>query len=661
MDFLFKVRFPVYSSEVPVCNPGTSLAGVVIVQNDMKLRIANITLSFRGNEKVVMALKTGEVDDEEHPGASMMGGSGGYEPNRSSREHKQPSRIRKTQPKNVRAIKKEYFNKRILISGKWDDEDEATTLNPGTHIFHFTSKFPKVNYPESAKTAEYNVSYYFEAELRYPRGSGLPSLIRSAPIRFVPRVIVDFPNTTEYASYKFCDLATLVEEKKSKKSSEKAKTRFHVEAQLEKRAFKIGDNVDLKLKVVGPKRLIGGSASIIENTEACYPFAPLDMTGGKGKYNCNRIWSKNEMLVMPSELVFDSKNIPYSECKKHNLSHSASNKVFVVNTRLGPIPNSISPLSETYYMRFTYYVLVLLTYSSGLSGSKVVSVKIPLPVVTETTELRSGSSNKVSASCTSTTGASSKKGLFLSSANGGTRDKNNSPTGTLKSKDDARKEKLSINATKNFAHNISQHGDLFQNSAFSLGVSQAVSNYDIKQNMPRNFSLININYIDNNRSLQANIDNAVGYIGDSSTDILPLSQFSSTFLDILDDFNSYNGMKLESLDPEERTTLSTRNHIDELIPYVFSVLPLKLVDQNNTKFSIDHLQSEIRKIKSLTKKGNTVDNDNISTLTLVSESSADMALLMDMYGPQLEAIMASFKDLNTGEITTTSFSTFTSY
>ncbi|KAJ2907782.1 hypothetical protein GGI21_003542, partial [Coemansia aciculifera] len=243
---VFEVRFPAYTSGGPPrCTPKSTLAGVVYLHLPMALQASCLSVNFIGTERISLAPPSA---NNSHWGALATAATttvSGAPPMHTAKQ---------------RSVKKVYFNQSAVL---WGDAKLRTVdwLAEGVHMFHFSCEFPRVNYPQSKRTSEYEIKYVIQAKLLGKRDmspSSLPILSAAPqPIIFVPETIAPLlssaPSSADstddvMARYRFCDNAVDVDE-----ASQWA---FHLQVMGLQQAFSPGDTVDFQLRLTGGQRAL---------------------------------------------------------------------------------------------------------------------------------------------------------------------------------------------------------------------------------------------------------------------------------------------------------------------------------------------------------------------------------------------------------------------
>ncbi|KAJ2864934.1 hypothetical protein GGH94_002581 [Coemansia aciculifera] len=370
---VFEVRFPAYTSGGPPrCTPKSTLAGVVYLHLLTPLQASCLSVNFIGTERISLAPPSANSGHWGGVAAAVAAATGGTQQMPMMHMAKQ------------RSIKKVYFNQSAVLWG--DSKLRASDwLADGIHMFHFSCEFPRVNYPQSKCTAEYEIKYVIQAKLLGTRDFSSPILSAAAqPIMFVPETIAPLltrPADPQYedevmARYRFCDNAVDVDEPDQ--------WAFHLQVMGLQQAFCPGDTVDFQLRLTGGQRALRKAQfTVYEQTDCFYPMIPdpheeqLDLG--------RRLWSTQRVLSGTADLPFerDSCVMVPDLCPEHMNSKRARGGATYyahLHTRL---PRDVLVMHETGYMRFTYFAELALYSNSAWGGQiKRAIVRIPIPVAT---------------------------------------------------------------------------------------------------------------------------------------------------------------------------------------------------------------------------------------------------------------------------------------
>ncbi|KAJ2663827.1 hypothetical protein IWW48_001093 [Coemansia sp. RSA 1200] len=366
---VLEIRFPAYTSGAPPrCTPRTSLAGVVYLQLAEAQAATSLRMQFVGVERILLA---------------------------PSSVNSNAARVPMARSKQVA---REYFNQSMeLWSGRSSGrgvEEQIGQLSAGLHMFHFSCEFPRVNYPQSSATEEYEIAYEFTAELLGRPSSGCsgnnnqrkadteqPLLSAAQTINFVPETVAPLPaghsdeshrsshrqsGANEIADHKsqpywFSDSANDVDSPSQRV--------LEVQATAAKQAFAPGDAVDMQVRISGQRPVRRAHFVLYEQTDCFYPQLPepheeqLDLG--------RRLWSSRRALSAKRELSLERDASAGGRGSAHTaLLHAA-------------LPRDLFVLRETAYLRFTYYAELTFFSPASWSGQvRRAQARVPLPLAT---------------------------------------------------------------------------------------------------------------------------------------------------------------------------------------------------------------------------------------------------------------------------------------
>ncbi|KAJ2752331.1 hypothetical protein H4S06_003953 [Coemansia sp. BCRC 34490] len=364
---VLEIRFPAYTSGAPPrCTPRTSLAGVVYLQLAEAQAATSLRMQFVGVERILLA-------------PSSVNSNAARVPAGRSKQ-----------------VSREYFNQSMeLWSGRGSDE-QMGQLSAGLHMFHFSCEFPRVNYPQSSATEEYEIAYEFTAELLGRPSSGgcgssgprkahteQPLLAAAQTINFVPETVAPLPaghsgqSRLGSSSHRQSGAAETADHKSqaywfsdSANDADNPSQRvLEVQATAAKQAFAPGEAVDMQVRVSGGRPVRRAQFVLYEQTDCFYPQLPepheeqLDLG--------RRLWSSRRAISAKRELPLERDASAGGRGAAHTaLLHAA-------------LPRDLFVLRETAYLRFTYYAE--LTFFSPASWSGTVrraQARVPLPLAT---------------------------------------------------------------------------------------------------------------------------------------------------------------------------------------------------------------------------------------------------------------------------------------
>ncbi|KAJ2158483.1 hypothetical protein GGF46_003741 [Coemansia sp. RSA 552] len=354
----FEIRFPAYTSgDAPRCGPKSTLAGVVYLHTTRPVRASCLSLGLIGSERISLAPASVNTTTTWSQGVAVPEGK-------------------------QRSVKKVYFNQSTVL---WGDGKlrETGSLPPGVHMFHFSCEFPRVNYPESRSTSEYEIRYALKARLLNPRDAReCTQMAVSQDITYVPETVAPLlPEPTvvdgdhnSLARYVFCDNA-----------GDGSQWAYHLRASRLQQAFRPGDAIDLQLRITGNRTLRRIRVSAVEQTDCFYPQIPepheeqLDMG--------RRLWSSQRVLSDPVDLPFERDSCVLPDlCTDHmNSRRTRGGSTYYAHLHM-QLPKDVRVLNETGYLRYTYFVRVSLVSGSaaawGTSHTRCAEVRIPVPIAT---------------------------------------------------------------------------------------------------------------------------------------------------------------------------------------------------------------------------------------------------------------------------------------
>ncbi|KAJ2082395.1 hypothetical protein H4R24_001631 [Coemansia sp. RSA 988] len=352
---VFEIRFPAYTSGgQPRCSPKSTLAGVVYLHITQEVKASCISLSFMGSERILLA----------------------------------PASVNNTWSQGIpapaakqRSAKKVYFNQSTVL---WGDGKlrESGILPAGVHMFHFSCEFPRVNYPQSRTTPEYEIKYVLKAKLMNPQHARESSLMTTTQtVVFVPETLAPLPRQLTVGNeqsdpagqFAFCDNVLDVDG---------SQWMYHLHAIGSKHAFRPGDFVEMHLRMTGQRTLRKLQYAVIEQTDCFYPQIPepreerLDIG--------RRLWSTQRTLCELTDLSFERDSMVATDiCAEHMDSRRTRNGSTYHAQLCTRLPTDALVVHETGYLRYTYFIQLSMFSSSTGWGShqgRCASVGIPIPV-----------------------------------------------------------------------------------------------------------------------------------------------------------------------------------------------------------------------------------------------------------------------------------------
>ncbi|KAJ1790705.1 hypothetical protein LPJ59_005116, partial [Coemansia sp. RSA 2399] len=162
---LFDICFPTHITGTPVCKPGDTVAGVVVLKLTSPMAASHLQLKFCGVERVrrtPVATARMEVAEKQRQQLTVM-----------------------TQ---TMVMDKEFFRRELILWGT--PRVGCTRIIPcdQAHRFHFSFTMPHVNMPTPRQTPDIEISYFFEASLftevfDHQRGGNVLKDIRKTGIK----------------------------------------------------------------------------------------------------------------------------------------------------------------------------------------------------------------------------------------------------------------------------------------------------------------------------------------------------------------------------------------------------------------------------------------------------------------------------------------------
>ncbi|KAI8323734.1 hypothetical protein GQ54DRAFT_327786 [Martensiomyces pterosporus] len=358
---VFEIRFPSYTSgSNPRCGPKSTLTGVVCLQLSQAVHASCLSINLIGTEKILLAppsILANSSWTSQTP-ASTCGSLLPPTQHQSSRH---------------RSVKKVYFNQTAVL---WGDAKlrANSVLVEGVHMFHFSCEFPRVNYPQSKSTHEYEIKYMLQAKILSARDSEeCLQMTASHIITYMPETISPLllpPQARSevhvdgevVARYRFCDNVVDVAD---------SRWSYHLQAMGLQQAFCPGDTVDFQLRLTGQRSLRKALFVVVEQTDCFYPQIPgpheeqLDLG--------RRLWSAERQLSETMELPFerDTCVIVPDLCAEHMNSRRARGGSTYYSHLHAVLPRDVSVMHETGYLRIT---------SSWGGQVRRSQVRIPIPI-----------------------------------------------------------------------------------------------------------------------------------------------------------------------------------------------------------------------------------------------------------------------------------------
>lgn len=137
---VFEICFPAHISKAPVCRPGETVAGVVVLKLSSPLVASHLMLKFCGVERVRRTPVSAKTEISE------------------KRQHQS------VMSTNM-VMEKVFFRKELLLWGEPKISSMKIVPCDKVHRFHFSFTMPLVNMPTPRQTPDIEISYALEASL----------------------------------------------------------------------------------------------------------------------------------------------------------------------------------------------------------------------------------------------------------------------------------------------------------------------------------------------------------------------------------------------------------------------------------------------------------------------------------------------------------------
>ncbi|KAJ1937974.1 hypothetical protein EC988_007729, partial [Linderina pennispora] len=136
---VFDICFPSHITRIPICRPGTTIAGAVVLKLTSPLVASHLMLQFYGVERVRRTPVAVQAISTDKRQVTMMS--------------------------QQMVMDKEFFRRELLLWG--EPTVEGTKIIPcdSVHRFHFSFTMPYVNMPTPRQTPDVEISYSLEASL----------------------------------------------------------------------------------------------------------------------------------------------------------------------------------------------------------------------------------------------------------------------------------------------------------------------------------------------------------------------------------------------------------------------------------------------------------------------------------------------------------------
>ncbi|KAJ2452798.1 hypothetical protein EV183_002696 [Coemansia sp. RSA 2336] len=137
---VFEICFPAHITRIPVCRPGETIAGVVVLKLKTPLVASHLLLRFCGAERVrrsPVAVRT-ELTEKKQQQTAML---------------------------QKMVMDKEFFRRELVLWGEPKQSSMKIIPCDSVHRFHFSFTMPYVNMPTPRQTPDIEISYSLEASL----------------------------------------------------------------------------------------------------------------------------------------------------------------------------------------------------------------------------------------------------------------------------------------------------------------------------------------------------------------------------------------------------------------------------------------------------------------------------------------------------------------
>ncbi|KAJ2082394.1 hypothetical protein H4R24_001630 [Coemansia sp. RSA 988] len=137
---VFEICFPSHITRIPVCRPGETIAGAVVLKLNSPMVASHLLLQFSGAERVrrvPVAVRTEQ----------------------SERKQQQTTMSHKM------VMDKEFFRRKLVLWGEPKQSSMRIIPCDSVHRFHFSFTMPYVNMPTPRQTPDIEISYSLEASI----------------------------------------------------------------------------------------------------------------------------------------------------------------------------------------------------------------------------------------------------------------------------------------------------------------------------------------------------------------------------------------------------------------------------------------------------------------------------------------------------------------
>ncbi|KAJ2055685.1 hypothetical protein GGH13_007765, partial [Coemansia sp. S155-1] len=149
---IFEICFPAHITRAPVCRPGETIAGVVVLKLSSPLMASHMMLKFCGMERV---RRTPVSQRSEAVSAKKQ----------QQQQQQQQQLQQQTSMSQTMVMDKEFFRREIILWGEPKVSSLRSVPSGTVHRFHFSFTMPYVNMPTPRQTADVEISYSLMASL----------------------------------------------------------------------------------------------------------------------------------------------------------------------------------------------------------------------------------------------------------------------------------------------------------------------------------------------------------------------------------------------------------------------------------------------------------------------------------------------------------------
>ncbi|KAJ2489749.1 hypothetical protein IWW37_003734 [Coemansia sp. RSA 2050] len=149
---VFEICFPAHITRAPVCRPGETIAGVVVLKLSSPLMASHMLLKFCGMERV---RRTPVSQRTEAVSAKRQ----------QQQQQQQQQLQQQTSMSQTMVMDKEFFRREIILWGEPKVSSLRSIPSGTAHRFHFSFTMPYVNMPTPRQTADVEISYSLMASL----------------------------------------------------------------------------------------------------------------------------------------------------------------------------------------------------------------------------------------------------------------------------------------------------------------------------------------------------------------------------------------------------------------------------------------------------------------------------------------------------------------